>query len=169
MCRGRGNPVIPRHALREGIHECLAMARRRLLEAQTMIEQGLLTQARIIFSFAVEEFGKAALLRRAVETGADPALIEGFYDHRDKIEAAAEHVHPLFLRLTEGAFDPGGFDSGAFDTGQPVNMAARMSGLYVDWNAKGAWEHGLEVDRIALSRSCKGLHVAIRKAMINWM
>jgi AbiV family abortive infection protein len=162
----RPDPTIPRHALREGIVDCLTVASRRLHETDTLLEQGLPTQAGIVFSFAVEEFGKAALLRRAAELGADPALIEGFYDHRDKIEAAAQHVAARFLRLTAGEFDAGAFDSEAFDTGRPADLAARMSGLYVDW--RGRWVHGLHVDGVTLRQSSQGLQLAIQKAMIDW-
>jgi len=165
--RRRPDPSIPRHALLEGIRECLAVARRRLNETKTLLEQGLLTQAGIVFSFALEEFGKAALLKRAAESGADPARINGFYDHREKMAAAAEHVAPPFLRLTEGAFDASGFDSDAFDTGRQADVAARMAGLYVDWQ-DGQWVHGLQVDGPTLRRSSLGLQAAIRQAMRKW-
>src|SRR5207245_9359753 len=35
----------------------------------------------VVFSFAVEEFGKAALLRAAYESRADPVVVREFYDH----------------------------------------------------------------------------------------
>lgn len=163
----RPGPSIPRHALRDGIVACLTVASLRLEETDAALRTGLLTQAAVVFTFAIEEFGKASLLRRAVEAGADPALIEGFYDHRDKIEAAAQHVEARFLWLTAGAFDADAFDSEAFDTGRRADLAARMSGLFVGWD--GRWIWGLTaVDAATLEQSSRGLQAAIAKAMIDW-
>ncbi len=162
----RKDPTIPRSALREGILHCLSVASLRLEETDTLLTQGLPTQAGIVFSFAVEEFGKAALLRQAIESGADPALIDGFYDHREKIAAAAKHVESRFLRLTAGAFDAGVFDSEVFDTGRQADLAARMSGLYVDWRDRWIW--GLHIDAAVLKQSSEGLQLVVSTAVISW-
>lgn len=160
------DPSIPRAALREGIVACLTVASLRLEETDRDLKQGLLTQAGVVFTFAVEEFGKAALLRHAFEPGTDPALIDGFYDHRQKITAAAKHVEARFLRLTRGYFAPGVFNSVIFDTGRPLDVAARWAGLFVDWD--GHWIWGLKVDAATLERSSGGLQAAIANAMIDW-
>jgi hypothetical protein len=149
----RPGPSIPRDALREGIVICLTVASLRLEETDVALKQGLLTQAGVVFTFAVEEFGKAALLRQAVETGADPATIDGFYEHHDKIAAAAKHVEARFLRLTRGAFAPGVFDPATFDTGgrrtsQLDGPDSSLSGMVVGSPAsRSMWRRS---DRVAV-------------------
>src|SRR5512137_2632655 len=117
----RPDPTIPRAALRQGILTCLSVASLRLHETDLLLTHGLLTQAAVLFSLAVEEFGKASLLRKAYESGQDPVVIEGFYDHPPKIAAAAAHIDVNDLLLdNSGAFAAGVFDAGAFDVGRQV-------------------------------------------------
>ncbi len=63
----KGPPKIPRWELRNGIRQCLSIVALRLEEASALLAVGLSTQATIVFTFAVEEFGKAVLLQRALE------------------------------------------------------------------------------------------------------
>jgi SH3-like domain-containing protein len=44
--------------------------------------------AAILFMFAVEEFGKAVLLREAFDRARSPVTVVGFYNQWRKIEAA---------------------------------------------------------------------------------
>lgn len=60
-------PMVPRWEVTHGIRQCLAVVAMRLGEAEALLTAGFLTQATIIFTFAVEEFGKSILLRRALE------------------------------------------------------------------------------------------------------
>ncbi len=76
-------PKVPRWELRNGIVQCLSIVAMRLGEAEALLAGGFPTQATIVFTFAVEEFGKAVLLRRAFEQSreTDPTVvIDGFYD-----------------------------------------------------------------------------------------
>ena len=62
------------------------------------------TQSAILFTFAVEEFGKAVLLQRALTSSAETAAlvsIEGFYDHTAKLEAAASELPEASLRSAD--------------------------------------------------------------------
>jgi AbiV family abortive infection protein len=160
------DPRIPRSALRDGIVLCLSVASARLGEADELLSKGFLTQAAVLFSYAVEEFGKAVLLRKAWESRADPAAIEGFYDHDAKLAAATLHLSPEHLRLDAGGFGSGRFAAGAFGTARAVDLTARLSGLYVDW--KGSWAHGVQVDPEVLSESSKGVQQAVTTAMMDW-
>jgi AbiV family abortive infection protein len=162
------DPMIPRAALRQGILTCLSVASLRLHETDLLLEHGLLTQAAVLFSLAVEEFGKASLLRKAFEGGQDPVLVKGFRDHAPKIAAAAAHLDANDLLLdNSGAFDAGAFDAGAFDVGRQVDLSARWSGLYVDWK-DGAWNHGVHVDAKVLARSSRNVQTRISRATIDW-
>ena len=159
----RSGPQIPRSALREGIVICLSVASLRLEETDTLLRQNLPTQAGVVFSFAVEEFGKAALLRQGFESGTDPAVIDGFYDHRAKLAAAMNHVEPEFLLLTPGGLDLIGL---SVTTGRRVDLLSRKTGLFVDW--QNGWVHGLRVDPATLAASSGGLQRAIQMRMIDW-
>lgn len=163
---GRPDPFIPRGALRMGVLTCLSVASSRLEETDVLLSHGLLTQAAVLFSFALEEFGKAVLLRKAYESGADLASIEGFYDHRTKIEAAATRIDPKHLRIAQGAFDADAFDSGGLDTGRKIDLSTRLSGLYVDW--KDDWIYGVHVDAEVLRQSSKALQLAVSRASAAW-
>lgn len=74
-----------------------------------------MTQASIILSFGAEEFGKAVMLRRAYETGNDPAEIAGFYQHQVKLDAADSFI------------------------GKSFQFSARMLSLYAGWKGKWTW------------------------------
>jgi AbiV family abortive infection protein len=131
------------------------------------MKAGLFTQAAVIFSFAVEKFGKAALLRAAYESGVDPVVVEGFYDHKVKLDAAAIHIPAQHLRLTKGGFRPNAMPRG-FQMGTQASLSARLSGLYVDWDEGEGWQYGVEVDPATLAESIEGVQAALARAMVDW-
>jgi hypothetical protein len=117
---------------------------------------------------AVEEFGKASLLRKAYEGGQDPAVIDGFYDHPPKIAAAAAHIGANDLLLdNSGMFSAQMFDASVFAVGRQVDLSARWSGLYVNW-VDGAWTHGVRVDADVLAQSIRNVQHRISLAMTQW-
>ena len=160
------DPEIPRSALRDGIVACLTVASLRLDEADVALRQGLLTQAGVVFTFAVEEFGKAALLKQGFESKSDPVVIDGFYDHRVKLGAAVNHVDPQLLLLSPAGLDVIGLSVTGFTSARRADMLSRKSGLYVDW--QNGWVHGLRVDAATLAASSEGLQNAIQTARIHW-
>ena len=150
-----------------GIVHCLSVASLRLEETDTLLRQGLLTSAGIIFSFAVEEYGKGMLFKSAWDGGLDPAPIEGFYDHNTKLEAAARNIPVEYLRLIASAFGAGDYGAGPYGGSKPVDLDDRLSGLYVDWK-NGRWTHGVHVEPEVLAQSSRGLQAYIATAMIEW-
>ena len=163
----RPDPRIPRASLRIGILTCCSTASLRLGETDAFLQQGLLTQAGVLFSFALEEFGKAVLLRKAYESGADPVLIPGFYDHEAKLAAAASEIPPEHLLIDQIGFGEGPFGVGRFDGGVMADLSTRLSGLYVDWK-NGEWVHGRRVNPDVLSESSKGAQRVITQRIIDW-
>jgi hypothetical protein len=75
----RPDPQIPRAALPKGILTCLSVASARLSEADLLLSQGFITQAGVLFTLAVEEFGTASLweksLRDRPRRGGYPRLL----------------------------------------------------------------------------------------------
>jgi hypothetical protein len=56
---------IPRADLKEGALQCLSLATSRLGQSRMIRRAYFPTAAAVLFAFAVEEFGKAVLLRTA--------------------------------------------------------------------------------------------------------
>jgi hypothetical protein len=147
-----GRLSIPRMDLEEGAHQCLSLATSRLRQSRMLSKAHSPTAAAVLFLFAVEEFGKAVLLRRAYDAAADPAPVEGFYDHAVKMDAATSRIGPDALRI-----GPAG----------NVSVRARLSGLYVDWDGK-EWRQGVRVIAGALEGSRSMLAEAIQQEHDEW-
>ena len=159
----RRPPTIPRQHLKDGVVSCLSVVQSRLQEAGVLVEGGYLAQAFVLFSLAVEEFGKAVLLREAYETRGDPVMIEGFYDHDRKLDAAAKHVPERFLLVhTEPVpFSP------LLRVGSPIDLNTRLSALYVDWK-DGGWRVGTPVDSEFLEENMGMLEAIVLEMKIDW-
>jgi AbiV family abortive infection protein len=165
---------IPRDRLRDGIDRCLDTSLARLGEAQTLANAGSLMMASVVFSFGVEEFGKAVLLREAWEAGDAAPDIEK-KRHEKKLEAAGRHIPTEHLTLRPGHFSshhwaPGFFPSGYW--GEWVSeFASRLAGLYVDWNAKGqAWASAPEPPHPDVIRRCiAGVRGIVEVKQKEWL
>lgn len=167
----REDPSIPRDALRAGTERCLHNALRYLRGARPLVDDLiLLPQASILFSFAVEEFGKAILLRRTYERGEMVSKIVGFYNHKTKLAAAFTEIPSDFLMLHAGAFQTDAFQPGAFDVDRVANFEARMQSMYVDWDERsGTWIGPTDVDQSRLSVSIEGVERFVRNKLEEWM
>ncbi len=167
----REDPSIPRDTLRAGTEYCLHNALRYLHGARPLVDDlTLLPQASILFSLAVEEFGKAILLRTAYERGGVVSKIVGFYDHKKKLEAAFTEIPSDLLMLHAGAFQTDTFQTDAFDVDRVANFEARKRAMYVDWDERlGTWTGPTDVDRPTLSRSIEGVGVIVRNKLEEWV
>src|SRR5687767_12296683 len=110
--------LLPRGELRAGIERCLAKAGRLNTDAELLLSAGgSLTHASVLFSYAVEELGKALLLADADARGTeDPVRIAGFYHHETKLKRAEQLAGADAFELRSGAFARHAFSS-SFDTG----------------------------------------------------
>jgi AbiV family abortive infection protein len=158
-------PTIPRRQVGAGVGACLTLAETLLREARALIQaSGYLEQAAIVFSFAVEEFGKAVLLRDAYTTGVDPVTINGFYEHSPKLDSARKYI-PEKKLLSSPAFQIDAFQG--FQEGEVVDLRTRLSSLYVDWES-GDWHHGVLVEADVLTDNITAVETIIREAKIEW-
>jgi hypothetical protein len=95
-------------------------------------------------------------------------VIQDFYDHEAKLEAAAAHIDANDLLLdNSGMFSAQMFDASFFDVGRQVDLPARLSGLFVDW-MNGAWNHGLRVDGDVLARRSRNVQLRIEQVTALW-
>ena len=160
-------PRIPSHQLKAGIAKCLEVAGWRLREAVIVLDTGVApVTAAVLFSFAIEEFGKAVLLYDASVTGEASVEIGNFYDHRAKFSAAVKRIPEQHLLLHGGAFQRDFVQSNAFDVGNVVDFDARLSGLYVEW--KGAWQVGVRVDPELLRKNIAAVNAIIDGKRADW-
>ncbi len=159
--------TISRGDIPEGIRMCLSAAQARLHEAEALLTAGHHIQTAVLFSFAVEEFGKAIVLRDEFDKGNDPATVHDFYDHEAKLVAAGTKIPEEKLLLHGGVFNRRVFDPSVFDTGNQVDFGARLSGLYVDW-ARG-WRHGqVRVDPALLKANLAAVRAIIVSTQASW-
>jgi hypothetical protein len=166
----RPDPLVPRAALQPGIAKCLEVSGWRLREAAGLLgaDSAPVVTAAIFFTFGIEEFGKAALLRGAFETGQAEIRITGFYDHEVKIEKAAEHIPEEYLLLHRGAFQRGVFSKSVFDVGNSADLDARLAGLFVAWSA-GEWRVGVRVDPKVLSANIQKVAGIVEMKLVEWV
>jgi AbiV family abortive infection protein len=123
--------------------------------------------AAVLFSFAIEEFGKAVLIYEMMGTATGSVEIAGFYDHHAKFEAAAKHIPAKHLLLHPGAFQCGAFQATAFDVGNSVDFEARLTGLYVDW--KDGWRRGVRVDAELLKSNIAAVTDLVSRKRAEWL
>src|SRR4030095_7416302 len=147
----RPSPCIPRGELRIGVLTCLTVASSRLAETDALLSQDLLTQAGVLFTVALEELGKAVLLKRAMDSGSDPAVVDGFYDHETKLEAAASMIPLDHLRIDQEGYGEAEYGEGRYSGAVVGDFSTRLSGLYVDWQNR--WVYGRRVNKETLSQS----------------
>ncbi len=112
-----------------------------------------------LYVLAVQELGKAQLLREGFDGGESTPRITAFSDHDAKVEKGATVLGSSAMWLRRGAFDPGAFDPKAFDVGTPVDEPTRLEVLYVNYGSTG-WLKAPSVD-------ARELRVNIDTALAN--
>jgi len=167
----REDPSIPRDTLRFGTECCLHNVLRYLHGARSLINDStLLPQASILFSYAVEEFGKGILLRRAYEREEMVSKIVGFYDHKTKLAAAFAEIPPDLLMLHVGTFQADAFQADTFDVDRVAGFEARMQSMYIGWDERSrTWTGPTDVDRPTLSRSIDGVELFVKNKLQEWI
>jgi AbiV family abortive infection protein len=159
---------IPREHLQQGIAKCVQVAGWRFRETRTILDDGRApNMAAILFSFGVEEFGKAVLLHEAYESGTSHPIIPGFYNHRAKITAAERHIPKDNLLVRRGAFQADTF-SDAFDIiDRPADLDARLSALYVEWR-DGQWRVGADAQADVLRANLDVVEEMVHRKADEW-
>lgn len=163
-------PAIPRAQLPEGIRRCLAKSNRLNEDALTLLESSpdSLVNASVLFSYAVEELGKAALLRDAMDDVNDPVVVSGFYNHPEKLRRAERLLGEDALELRPGAFQRAAFSS-AFDVGTNASyLEDRLHLLYVDWHG-AQWRSETTAEAACLQRAIASLRIALVERRADWV
>jgi hypothetical protein len=151
----RRDPEIPQWKLKDGVSICKAIVALRLSEADTLLDHGFVTQAAILLSLATEEFGKAVMLHAAEQRPVrvdDPCeRITGFYEHLEKLDAAA-----------------------SFIGGDPISLSARLESLYLAWKPgvdrlSGTWTwNDARIDPNEIKRGIDTVQHALNRTAVEW-
>lgn len=129
-------------AVLAGIRRLLRSAealRREALSPDAADPDGLLAVAGGLYTYAVEEYGKALLIESLPEKGGIISVPyrEIFGSHGKKFEAALKDLPVECSAIGAGVFDPHIFDPRIFDTGLQATFQGRMRLLYLDMDRKG--------------------------------
>jgi AbiV family abortive infection protein len=138
-------PAIPPSDLKPGIVQCFGKAREHLESGLTLVNAGRVESAANLYVLAVQELGKAKLLRDAFDGGDSTPRIAAFSDHDANVEKGATVLGSSAMWLRRGAFQPGAFDPRVFDVGTPADEPTRLEVLYVNYGSTG-WLKAPPVD-----------------------
>jgi AbiV family abortive infection protein len=93
---------VPRARMQEGIDLCKTNISDFLKDARLILAQNRLNHAYVITEFAVEEFGKAAILKEAWATSSTDPIVLGenvFTSHKGKSAKAWTVLDPNYRRF----------------------------------------------------------------------
>jgi AbiV family abortive infection protein len=125
------------------------------------------------FAFhAIEEFGKALVLKDGIDAGREVPTgpHDAFRNHRQKVEAAKGELPAAFMTLRRAPFDPRVFDPKVFDATDTIaEFEEKLRALYVDWDEeRGGWHRQLIVEPEIVRRSAEGLRAIIHQKRREW-
>jgi AbiV family abortive infection protein len=129
---------IPKARIQEGIDLCKTNIIDFLNDAKLMIAEKRLNHAYVSIEFAIEEFGKAIMLRESLESSTtDPVIVRDsvFKSHKGKSEKAWSVLDSKFKTIyDEGYFDEAFFDFKYFETNTKASHDTRLQCAFVDYD-----------------------------------
>ena len=145
---------VARNQLQEGIDKCKLNVADYLSETELLMSKGKFSHATILVEFAIEEFGKILVIKRAFELDPnDPFKIRGdkFYDHRTKEKKAWTVLNKKYqILFDEGVCLPNTvFERGVAVEYTLANHDNRLRSAFVDY-CSGQWLLGVDVKEICL-------------------
>lgn len=158
---------VPRKQMQEGIDKCKCNITDYLSETELLMSQGKLNHAVILVEFAIEEFGKILVIKRAFDLDSnDPIRISAkkFYDHERKTKKAWTVLNKSYqILFDEGICLP----NTVFERGVAVEYTiadhdGRLRSAFVDY-CSGQWLLGVDVKEAYL----KNLIAHIRDELLK--
>lgn len=156
---------MPRAHVAERIRNALATADRLLDGADALCQAKQEPSARVLYVQAVEEIGKAALLRAATPGAAAQVTIVGFNDRRERLLAAEAELGSHHFRIGEGE-EWGSFEPSTRDPGSFGRLGLRLRGLFTDFR-NGRWFEPLD-STSSLERRIRALRVELVQRQSRW-
>jgi hypothetical protein len=138
MSKRHKNLDVKRSQLQEGVDLCKTNVSTYLIETNLLISQGYLGHAVIFTEFAIEELGKALLIKEAFRFDQnDPFKIEAskFYNHDTKIDFAWDILDKKYqILFDEGVCYPNTlFERGCVDEYTLADLEGRLRTAFVDY------------------------------------
>jgi len=132
---------IPRNIVQEGIDLCKKNVADYLDDARTIISKGRLCHAYLSVQLAIEELGKAVILKEEYQkSGNDPIPVDaavfgkdGGRGHKMKAAKAWEMLNPALKILHVGGFEKEDFSEFGFDVDTEASHHSRLKCAYVDF------------------------------------
>ena len=132
---------IPRNLVQEGIDLCKKNVADYLDDARTIISKGRLCHAYLSVQLAIEELGKAIILREECQkSSTDPLSVDaaifgknGGRGHKMKAAKAWGLLDSTLKILHAGGFEKEGFSEFSFDVDTEASHHSRLKCAYVDF------------------------------------
>ena len=158
---------VSRNQFQDGINKCKRNITDYLSETELLMSQGRLSHATILLEFALEEFGKVLVMKRAFELDPnDPFKISGdkFYDHRTKEKKAWTVLDKKYqILFDEGICLPNTlFERGLAVEYTIANHENRLRSAFVDY-CSGRWLLGVDVKEIYLQNLINHMRAELTK------
>lgn len=162
---------IPRTELPQGVRLALDRATTYLDASELLAHGAGLRAAAVLFSQGVEEFGKATMLKEALDTCAAPrATIVDFRSHQAKLTRAAQVLPNGWLALG-GSFDADEyFDADTyFGESSAEEWVARLELLYADWDdSRREWKGWPQIDAKVLRKNIVNVRGFVNERRATW-
>jgi len=141
--------------MQEGIDLCKANVIDFLKDAKLIIAEKRLNHAYVSVEYAIEEFGKAEILKEVLQSSeGDPMIVSArvFKSHKYKDDKAWTILDPKFKTIydEESDFDDTDFDYKDFQTDTKASHATRLHCAFVDCDHSG-WYLGRNLNEELLN------------------
>lgn len=158
---------IPLDKIKEGIEHSLNKSSQHLEGAEACISIGNLDAAVILLEFAIEEFGRAVVLRENYKASSGEVDSKLERDHNYKYDKAWTVLPPELKHITHGMFDPNFFDPRMFDTGRQISHSARLEAAFVRYDKTfGKWRTAVQANERLVTRLIDGIRQQIKNFQI---
>ncbi len=168
----RKETIISRNKLPSGIALCLRKSDDLLADAEVLLGNSCAKRAAVLFSYAIEEFGKAAILWEAAAAGeqATSVTLTGFSNHQAKLEKAETYIPKEEMRLVGGGFQRGAFQANAFQVDVIADLETRLRSLWTDWDdERKDWTPEIAVDSKLLANNITAVRKRVQAKMGEWI
>jgi len=162
---------IPRKLVQSGIELCKKNVADYLDDARTIISKGRLCHAYLSVQFAIEELGKAVILKEEYEkSDNDPLPVDasvfgedGGRGHKNKASKAWKMLNPSLKILHKGGFGEG-FSEYGFDVDTEASHHSRLKCAYVDFvEEERLWWVGETLDESNVLALIDNIEEALKK------
>jgi AbiV family abortive infection protein len=151
----KGDRVILRAEMPEGISLCKTNITRYLKDAKLLMDKSTLNHAYISVQFAIEELGKILIFRDKLKNDAsDPLVVkygEAFKSHEGKTEKALAFLGKGYGTVfDEGVWEKGIWEKGVWVEDTHVEHETRLDCAFVDYYAS-RWQLGRDIKKDLLT------------------